>query len=74
MKEVLDSFQRQHITEDGELSAYTKELISHLPRLYNRPQRRDMHRIPFTIGQLDAMLLRLQTGKIPRVDNLATGC
>ena len=38
LEEVLNSFQRQHNTEDGELSAYTEELISHLPKLYNQTQ------------------------------------
>ena len=52
-EEVLNSFQRQHNTEDGELSAYTEEWISHLPKLYNRTQRRDMHRAPFTIMELN---------------------
>ena len=33
LEEVLNSFQRQHNTEDGKLSAYTKELISHWPKL-----------------------------------------
>ena len=36
LEEVLNSFQRQHNTEDDELSAYTEELMSHLPKLYNR--------------------------------------
>ena len=40
LEEVLNSFQRQHNTEDGELSAYTEELISHLPQPNNRTQRR----------------------------------
>ena len=39
LEEVLNRFQRQHNTEDEELSAYTEELISHLPKLYNRIQR-----------------------------------
>ena len=38
LEEVLNSFQRKHNTEDEELSAYTEELISHLPKLYNRTQ------------------------------------
>ena len=38
LEEVLNSFLRQHNTEDGELSAYTEEKISHLPKLYNRTQ------------------------------------
>ena len=57
--EVLNSFQRQHNTEDGELSAYTDELILHLPKLYNQTQRRDMHRTLFTIRQLDEVLYKL---------------
>ena len=47
--EILNSFQRQHNTEDKELSAYTEELISHLPKLYNPTLQRDMHRTSFTI-------------------------
>ena len=70
LKEVLNSFLRQHNTEDGELSAYTEELISHLPKLYNRTQRRDMHRTPFTIRELDEVLYKLQPGKTPGVDGL----
>ena len=38
LKEVLNSFLRQHNDEDGDLSAFTEELISHLPKLYNRTQ------------------------------------
>ena len=70
IEEVLNNFKRQHNTEDGELSAYTKELISHLPKLYNRTQRRDMHRTPFTIRELDEVLQKLKPGKTPGVDGL----
>ena len=70
LEEVLNSFLRQHNTEDGELSAYTEELISHLPKLYNWTQRRDMHRTPFTIRELDEVLYKLQPGKTPGVDGL----
>ena len=70
LEEVLSSFQRQHNTEDGELSACTEELIAHLPKLYNRTQRRDMHRTPFTILELDEVLYRLQPGKTPGPDGL----
>ena len=69
-EEVLNSFQRQHNSEDEELSAYTEELISHLPKLYNRTQQRDMHRTPFTIRELDEVLYKLQPGKTPGVDGL----
>ena len=70
LEEVLNSFLRQHNTEDGELSAYTEELISHLPKLYYRTQQRDMHRTPFTIRELDEVLYKLQPGKTPGVDGL----
>ena len=43
LEEVLNSFLRQHNTEDGELSAYTEEVISYLPKLYNRTQRPHAH-------------------------------
>ena len=69
-EEVLSSFLRQHNTEDGELPAYTKELISHLPKLYNRTQQRDMHPTPFTIRELDEVLYKLQPGKAPAVEGL----
>ena len=70
MEEVLNGFQRQHNTEDGELSDYTKKLISHLPTLHNRTQRRDMHRTPYTIRELDEVLHKLKLGKTPVVDGL----
>ena len=70
LEEVLNSFLRQQNTEDGELSAYTEELISHLPKLYNRTQRRDMHRTPFAIRELDEVLYKLQPGKTPGMDGL----
>ena len=70
LEEVLNSFPRQHNTEDGELSAYTEELISHLPKLYNGTQRRDMHRTPFPIRELVEVLNKLQPGKTPGVDEL----
>ena len=70
LEEVLHSFQRQHNTEDEELSAYMEELIWHLPKLYNRTQRRNMHRTRFTIQELDEVLYKLQPGKTPGVDGL----
>ena len=63
LEEVLNSLQRQNNTEEEELSAYTEKLISHLPKLYNRTQRRDMHRTPFTIRELDEVLYKLQREK-----------
>ena len=65
LEEVLNSFQRQHNTKDEELSAYTEELISHLPKLYNRIQRGDTHRTRFTIRELDKVLYKLQPGQNP---------
>ena len=70
LEEVFNSFQRQHNTEDGELSAYTEELKSHLPKHYNRTQQRDMHQTPFTIRELDEVLYKLLQGKTPGADGL----
>ena len=70
LEEILNSFQRQHNTEDGELSACTEEMISHLLKLYNQTQRRDMQRTPFTIQELDEVLYKLQPGKTPGSDGL----
>ena len=70
LEDVLNSFQRQHNTEDEDFSAYTEEWISRLPKLYNRTQRRDMQRTPFTIRELDEVLYKLQPRKAPGVDGL----
>ena len=70
LEEVLNSIQRQHNTEDEELSAYTEEWISHLAKLYKRTQRPDMHRTPLTIQELDELLYKLQLGKTPGLDGL----
>ena len=70
LEEVLNSLLCHYNTEDGKLSAYTEELISHLPKLYNRTQRPDMHRTPFAIRELHEVLYKLQTGKTPGVDGL----
>ena len=39
LEEVVNSFQRRHNSEDGKLSAYTEDLISQVPKLYNRTGR-----------------------------------
>ena len=70
IEEVLNSFKRRHNAEHGESSNYTKNLISHLPKLYNRTQRRDVHRTPFTMRELDEVLDKLKPGKTPGVDGL----
>ena len=70
LEEVLNSFLRQHNTGDGELSECMEKLISHLPKLYNRTQRRDMHRSPFTIRELNEVLYKPQPGKTPGLDRL----
>ena len=70
LEEVFNSFQRQHNTEEDGLSAYTEEVILHLPKLYNRTQRRHLHRTPFTIQERDEVLYKLQPGKTPGVEGL----
>ena len=70
IEEVLNSFKCQHNAEDRESSDYTKNLISHLPPLYNRTQRRKMHRTPFTIRGLDEVLYKQKPRKTTGVDGL----
>ena len=65
LEEVVNSFQRQHNTEDGDLSAHTEEWISHFPKLYNQTQPRDMRQTPFTILKFDEVLYKLRPGKPP---------
>ena len=70
LEEVPNSLQHQQKNEDEKLSAYTEEFLSHLPKVYNRTQRQDMHHTPFTIRELDRVLYKLQPGKTPGVDGL----
>ena len=70
MDEVLNSFKRQHNAEDRELSDYTKNLISYLPKVYNGTQRRDIQRTPFTMRELDELLHKLKQGTAPGMDGL----
>ena len=65
---MLNSFKRQHNAEDGELSDYTKHLMSHLPQLYNRTQRREVQRTPLSTRELNEMSHKLQPRKTPGVD------
>ena len=68
--EVLNTFKRQHKGEDGTFSDYTKNLISHLRTLYNRTRRREMHRIPFTLQNLDGVLRNLKPRNTSGGDSL----
>ena len=61
IEEVLNSFKRQHNAEEGELSDYTKNLISLVPTLYNQTQRREMHRTLFAIPEVHELLHKLIT-------------
>ena len=70
IEEVVNSFQRQHNAEDGELSNYTKNLISHLSKLCNLTQRRKIHHMPLTLQELNEVLHKLNLEKIPGVDGL----
>ena len=66
IREVLKSFKLQHNTEDRELCDYTKNLISHLLKLYNRMQRRNIHRTSFTMRELDEVLHKRKHRENPR--------
>ena len=73
IEDVLNSFKRQHDMEDVELSAYTKEVISHPRTIYTRAQQRDMHRTPFTIREVNEVLQKLKLWKTLGVDGLPAG-
>ena len=68
--EVHHDFQNQHNAHVETLSEHTTNLISHLPTLFNRHQRRAIHNTPFTLPELDRALRKLSAGKTPGVDRL----
>ena len=70
VKEELNSFKRQHNAGDREFSDYTENLISHLPKLYNETQRRNIQGSPFNMPEPDESLHKLKPRKTPGVDGL----
>ena len=68
---VLDSFQAQHGDALPELDPHTRNTIrEHVPRVFNREQRRAIKHDPFSISELQRALERLKKGVVPGVDGL----
>ena len=71
LQAVLDSFQAQHGDALPELDPHTRNTIrEHVPRVFNREQRRAIEHDPFSISELQRTLDRLKKGVVPGVDGL----
>ena len=63
LQAVLDSFQAQHGDALPELDPHTRSTIcEHVPRVFNREQRRVIEHDPFSISELQRALDRLKKG------------
>ena len=71
LQAVLDGFQAQHGDALPELDPHTRNTIrEHVPRVFNRKQRRAIEHDPFSISELQRALDRLRKGDVPSVDGL----
>ena len=71
LQAVLDSFQAQHGDALPELDPHTGNTIrEHVPRVFNREQRRAIEHDPFSISELQRALDCLKKGFVPGVDDL----
>ena len=71
LQAVLDSFQAQHGDALPELDPHTRNTIrEHVPRVFNREQRRAIEHDPFSISELQRALDRLKKGVVPGVNGL----
>ena len=69
LQAVLDVFQAQHRDALTELDPNTRSTIrEHVPRVFNREQRRAIEHEPFSISELQRALDRLKMGVVPGVD------
>ena len=74
LQAVLNSFQAQHEDALPELDPHTRSTIrEHVPRVFNREQRRAIEHDPFSISELQRAIDRLKRGVVPGVDGLPTG-
>ena len=71
LQAVLDSFQAQHGDALPDLDPHTRSTIpEHVPRVFNREQRRAIEHNPFSISELQRALDRLKKGVVPGVHGL----
>ena len=71
LQAVLESFQAQGRDTLPELDPHTRSTIrEHVPRVFNREQRRAIEHDPFSISELQRALDSLRKGVVPGVDGL----
>ena len=71
LQAVLDSFQAEHEDALPELDPHTRSTIrEHVPRVFNREQRRAIKHDPFSISEPQRALDCLNKGVVPGVDGL----
>ena len=71
LQAVLDSFQAQHRNALPELDPHTRSTIrEHVPKVFNREQRRAIEHDPFSISEPQRALDRLKKGAVPGVNGL----
>ena len=71
LQAVMDRFQAHHGDALPELDPHTRSTIcEHVPRVFNREQRRAIAHDPFSISELQRTLDRLKKGVVPGVDSL----
>ena len=71
LQAVLDSLQAQHGDTLPKLDPHTGSTIrEHVPRVFNREQRRTIEQDPFSISELQRALDRMKKGVVPGVDGL----
>ena len=71
LQAVLDSFQAQQGDALPGLDPHTRNTIrEHVPRVFNREQRRAIEHDPYSISELQRALDRLKKGVAPGVDGL----
>ena len=71
LQAVQDSFQAQHGDALPELDPHTRSRIrEHVPRIFNRKQRRAIEHDPFRFSELQRVLDRLKNGVVSGVDGL----
>ena len=71
LQAVLESFQAQHGDAFPELDPHTRNTNrEHVPRVFNREQRRAIEHDAFSISELQRDLDRLKKGVVPGVDGL----
>ena len=70
LREVAQSFRRQHNQGQQELSGFTRRMVRALPRVFTAEQSEDIHRSRVTLGEIEEAVKALKGKKSPGVDQL----